>query len=125
VLQTRLYARRCGQQRKGCMEFDRFAQGRSQSDRCGTLDQPFGSSTPVRMGSRKRPASSMKAVSASDRLRPMGAIEKMLSLGRPACCKAWLAMRKAGAPLIVIIMPREVAKDKGISSFDFFFSTAR
>ena len=48
----------------------------------------------------------------------MGAIEKMPNPGRPACCKTWLAIRKAGAPIIVIVVPREAAKDNGISSFD-------
>ena len=48
----------------------------------------------------------------------MGAIEKMPSRGRPACCSIALAMRNAGAPMIVMVVPSEAAKDSGISSFD-------
>ena len=40
VVQTRLYARRCGQQREGCGGLDRFGQGHRQQDRRGTLGQP-------------------------------------------------------------------------------------
>lgn len=48
----------------------------------------------------------------------MGAMEKTPRPGRPACSKAPLAMRNAGAPMIVIVVPREAAKERGISSFD-------
>ena len=60
----------------------------------------------------------MNAVPASARVKPIGAIEKMPRPGRPACCKTWLAMRNAGAPMMVIVVPREAANERGISSLD-------
>ncbi len=46
---------------------------------------------------------------------------------RPDCCKVLLAIRNAGAPMIVIAVPREAANDIGIRSFDagMFRSRAR
>src|SRR5437762_5175425 len=60
----------------------------------------------------------MNSVPTKEIARPMGAMEKTLSPGRPALWSTPLAMRKAGAPMIVIVVPSEAAKESGISSFD-------
>ena len=50
--------------------------------------------------------------------RPIGAMEKMPRPGRPACWSTALATRNAGAPMIVIVVPSDAAKESGNSSFD-------
>ena len=70
------------------------------------------------VGSRNCPTSNTKSVPASVRLRPIGAIEKIPRPDRPDCCNTVLAIRNAGAPIIVIVVPSEAANDMGISSFD-------
>lgn len=53
---------------------------------------------------------------AAESAKPIGAIEKMPSPGRPASWSTCEAMRNAGAPMIVIVVPSEAANDMGISS---------
>src|SRR5574340_215451 len=60
----------------------------------------------------------MNSVPAVTSTSPMGAIEKMLSPGLPCCFKSPFAMRNAGAPMIAMVVPREAAKDIGISSLE-------
>jgi len=72
----------------------------------------------VRIGSRKRPNSSINNAPLSDRLSPTIAMEKMPSRGRPACTSRLFTMRKAGAPIKVMVEPSEAAEESGMSSFD-------
>ena len=69
----------------------------------------------------------MKSVPANDSVSPIGAIEKIPNPARPDFCNVLLAIRKAGAPMIVIVVPSEAANDIGIRSFDagMFFSRER
>ena len=60
----------------------------------------------------------MNTVPTADSARPMGAMEKIPKPGRPPCCKMLLAMRNAGAPMIVMVVPSEAANDSGMSSFE-------
>jgi len=60
----------------------------------------------------------MYSVPSAEMARPIGAMEKMPRPGRPACWSTALATRNAGAPMIVIVVPSEAAKDSGSSSFD-------
>jgi hypothetical protein len=69
----------------------------------------------LRSGKSQRPASSTNSVPAADSANPIGAIEKMPRPGRPASRSACEAMRNAGAPMIVIVVPSEAANDIGIS----------
>src|SRR6476469_7393456 len=48
----------------------------------------------------------------------MGAIEKIPRPDLPDCCSTVLAIRKAGAPMIVIAVPNDAANDIGINNFD-------
>ena len=70
------------------------------------------------LGSSKRPTSSMKTVPTSERASPIGAMENTPSAGRPPCWRTLLAMRNAGAPMMVMVVPREAAKESGIKSLD-------
>ncbi len=72
-----------------------------------------------------RPISNMNSVPAAERLSPMGAIEKIPSPGRPYCCSTLLAIKNAGAPMMVIVVPSEAANDSGISSFEGGMSRSR
>ena len=76
------------------------------------------SSPPWCAGSRKRPTSKTNKVPATVIARPIGAIEKMPRPPRPACRSIVLAIRNAGAPMMVIAVPNEAANDIGISSFE-------
>src|SRR5437879_12056114 len=60
----------------------------------------------------------MKIVPTNDKDNPIGAIENIGRPERPDCCNVWLAIRNAGAPMIVIVVPSEAANDIGIRSFD-------
>src|SRR3954451_10105472 len=60
----------------------------------------------------------MNRVPAADIARPMGAMLNTPRGGRPALSRTLLAIRKAGAPMIVIVVPSEAAIDRGISSRD-------
>ena len=60
----------------------------------------------------------MNSVPAADSASPIGAMEKMARPGRPDACSAPLATRKAGAPMIVIVVPNDAPNDNGISSLE-------
>jgi hypothetical protein len=68
---------------------------------------------------------SRKSVPITVSISPIGAIEKILKPGRPACWRLALAIRNAGAPIIVIVVPSDAAKERGINNFDGKISRSR
>src|SRR5690349_9051416 len=55
----------------------------------------------------------------------MGAIEKIPRPFWPACFSKPSAIRNAGAPMIVIVVPNEAAKDNGINNLEAGMSLSR
>ena len=55
---------------------------------------------------------------ATVKLNPIGAIEKIPRPDRPDCRRIVLAIKNAGAPMIVIVVPSEAANDIGIKSLE-------
>ena len=71
-----------------------------------------------REGNKNRPTSKINSVPAKERTKPIGAMEKMLNPGRPACRRMPSATKKAGAPIIVIVVPSDAANESGINNFE-------
>ena len=67
-------------------------------------------------GKRNRPSPKTNKVPATVKLNPMGAIEKIPRPDRPDCWRMVLAIRNAGAPMIVIVVPSEAANDIGLAA---------
>jgi hypothetical protein len=51
-------------------------------------------------------------------LNPIGAMEKTPSPLLPACFNKPSVIKNAGAPMIVIAVPREAANERGINSLE-------
>ena len=55
---------------------------------------------------------------ATVKLNPIGAIEKIPRPDRPDCLSTVLAIKNAGAPMIVMVVPSEAANDIGINNLE-------